>query len=239
VRYRAAEVDLHAYWTRFRKFVSELGAPLALGVAALGFLAFAGIADEALEGDTHGFDEAVLLAMREPGDSTNPVGPPWVEHAVADITALGGYAVLTLIVLAAASFLVLTGKRAAALFVIAAPLSGAVLSETLKLGFARPRPDLVAHLAEVQSMSFPSGHAMLSAITFLTLGALLAQAHERRRIKNFVLGAGIVLTMMVGISRVYLGVHWPTDVLAGWSLGAAWAALWWLAADWLRRRGEA
>jgi undecaprenyl-diphosphatase len=227
---------LHSYLTRLGKFARELGAPISLGVAALGFLAFAGIADETFEGDTHGFDESVLLAMREPGDSTDPVGPPWAEHAVADITALGGYAVLTLIVIATASYLLLAGKRMAAVFVVAAPLSGALLSETLKLGFARPRPDLVAHLAEVQSASFPSGHATLSAITYLTLGALLAQAHERRRIKSFVLGACVTLTILVGLSRVYLGVHWPTDVIAGWSLGAAWAALWWLAADWLRRK---
>lgn len=227
---------MHAYWTRFRAFIGELGAPIALGVAALGFLAFAGIADETFEGDAHGFDEAVLMAMREPNAPADPIGPPWVEHSVADITALGGYAVLTLIVVAIASYLLLAGKRGAAVLVVAAVGSGAILSETLKLGFARPRPDLVAHLAEVQSASFPSGHAMLSAITYLTLGALLARVHEKRRVKMFVLGAGIALTMLVGVSRVYLGVHWPTDVLAGWSLGAAWAALWWIAADLLRRR---
>jgi undecaprenyl-diphosphatase len=230
---------VQAYWTRFRTFAAELGAPIALGIAALGFLAFAGIADETFEGDAHGFDENVLLAMRAPGDAADPLGPLWFEHGVADITALGGYAVLTLIVIAIATYLLLVGKWGAAALMVCAVGSGALLSETLKLGFARPRPDLVAHLAEVQSASFPSGHAMLSAITYLTLGALLARVHERRRVKTFVLGAGIVLTILVGASRVYLGVHWPTDVLAGWSLGAAWAALWWLAADWLRRQGSA
>lgn len=236
MRYRAAEDDLHVYWTRFRAFITELGAPLALGVIALGSLAFAEIADEALEGDARGFDESVLLAMRAPGNHSDPIGPLWFEHGVADITSLGGYAVLTLLVLIAAAYLVLTKKPASAALIICAVGSGTLLSETLKLGFARPRPDLVAHLAEVQSASFPSGHAMLSAVTYLTLGALLARVQERRRLKVFVLGVCTALTILVGVSRVYLGVHWPTDVLAGWSLGAAWAALWWVLAELLRRR---
>lgn len=222
--------------TRVRAMVAELGAPAVLGVIALGVLAFAGIADEALEGDARGFDEAVMLAMRAPGDGSDPVGPVWFEHGVADVTALGGYAVLILLVAIAALYMVLSKKPGAAALLVCASLSGAVLSETLKLGFARPRPDLVAHLAEVQSASFPSGHAMLSAIIYLTLGALLARVQEGRRLKAFVMGVAVTLTVLVGLSRVYLGVHWPTDVLAGWSLGAAWAALWWALADVLRRR---
>jgi len=220
-----------------RAALNEIGAVVAVGVAALGVLLFALLADEALEGDTHAFDEAILLALREPGETSNPIGPWWLEYSFADITALGGYTVLTLLVAGVAMYLVSVGKRATAVLVLGAVVSGTLASILLKLGFDRPRPDLVAQLAHAQSSSFPSGHAMLSAVTYLTLGVLLARAHARKRTKIFVMSFAIGLTLLIGMSRVYLGVHWPTDVLAGWALGAAWAALWWLAAWWLQRRG--
>jgi undecaprenyl-diphosphatase len=221
-----------------RLALSEIGAVVAVGVAALGALAFMAIADEALEGDTHAFDRSILLALREPGDTDNPVGPVWVEEAMADITALGGYAVLTLLVAGVVIYLISIGKRGTALLVGGAVVSGAVLSALLKLGFDRPRPDLVAHLSHANSSSFPSGHAMLAAVTYLTLGVLLTRAHRQRRTKIIVMTFAIILTVLIGLSRIYLGVHWPTDVMAGWALGAAWAALWWLVALWLQRRGQ-
>ena len=143
---------------------NEIGATIALGIAALGALAFMLIADEANEGDTHQFDQSILLALREPGDLDNPVGPEWVELAFADITALGGYAVLTLLVVGVAAYLISASKRGSALLVVGAVVSGTVLGNLLKMGFDRPRPDLVAHLAHAQNSSFPSGHAMLSAV---------------------------------------------------------------------------
>lgn len=227
----------HLLRKTIRLALSEIGATVALGVIALGVLLFGVIADETFEGETRGFDESILLALREPGDPANPIGPVWFEHAVADITALGGYVILTLLVVGVAIYLLANGKRGTALLVVGAVGSGTLLSEGLKLGFARPRPDLVAHLAEVQSASFPSGHAMVSAIAYLTLGVLLARAHERRRTKILVMTYAITLTLLIGLSRIYLGVHWPTDVLAGWALGAAWSALWWLAAWQLQRMG--
>lgn len=227
----------HLLRKTIRLALSEIGATVALGVIALGVLLFGVIADETFEGETRGFDESILLALREPGDAANPIGPVWFEHAVADITALGGYVILTLLVVGVAIYLLANGKRGTALLVVGAVGSGTLLSEGLKLGFARPRPDLVAHLAEVQSASFPSGHAMVSAIAYLTLGVLLARAHERRRTKILVMTYAITLTLLIGLSRIYLGVHWPTDVLAGWALGAAWSALWWLAAWQLQRMG--
>lgn len=222
----------------FRIALSEIGATMALGIAAFGVLGFALIADETFEGETRGFDESILLALREPGDPSNPIGPAWFEHALLDITALGGYVILGMLVIGVAIYLVAAGKRGTALLVVGAVGSGTLLSETLKLGFARPRPDLVAHLAEVQSASFPSGHAMISAIAYLTLGVLLTRAHRQRRTKIIIMSYAILLTLMIGLSRVYLGVHWPTDVLAGWALGAAWAALWWLLAWKLQRMGR-
>jgi undecaprenyl-diphosphatase len=108
----------------------------------------------------------------------------------------------------------------------------------LKEFFERPRPDLVPHGAEVFTASFPSGHAMMSAVVYLTLGALLARVETGLRVKAFVLSVSVLLTVLVGISRVYLGVHWPTDVLAGWTVGAAWAVMCWLIARVLQRKGR-
>jgi undecaprenyl-diphosphatase len=221
-----------------RLALSEIGAVIAIGIAALGALAFKMIADEALEGDTHAFDTSILMALREPGDAENPIGPDWLADVMADVTALGGNAVLTLLVVGVVVYLLSVGKRGTALLVGGAVGSGAILSTFLKLGFDRPRPDLVAHLAHAYSSSFPSGHAMLSAVTYLTLGVLLARAHERRRTKIIVMTYGVTLTVLIGLSRIYLGVHWPTDVMAGWALGTAWAALWWLIAWQLQRRGR-
>lgn len=207
---------------------AEISALAAFAVAAIGLLAFAGIADEANEGETHVFDESIILALRTPGNPDDPIGPPWFDLAVSDITSLGGFVVLTFIVLSVAIYLLMTGKWKNAIVVAGASVSGMALSESLKELFGRPRPDLVPQLAEVHSLSFPSGHAMLSAVIYLTLGALLARFHKRKRERALIMLYAVLVTMMVGASRVYLGVHWPTDVLAGWALGAAWAALWWL-----------
>jgi len=209
--------------------ISEIVPIAALLGVGLPLLLFAHIAEEVGEGETRGFDQALMLALRA-GDPADPIGPRWFEAAVVDVSALGGLAVLALVTLFAAGYLLVLKKWGAAGLLLAATFGGATLSEGLKLGFARPRPDLVAHIVETTSMSFPSGHAMLSAVTYLTLGALMARAQERQRVKTYILSAAILLTLLIGASRVYLGVHWPTDVLAGWCLGAAWAMLCWAVA---------
>lgn len=214
-------------------------APFAiLALIAAMIAVFAKIADEVVEGDTRAFDETLLRALRNPADLADPIGPAWLELAMRDITSLGSFTIVVLVTLGAIGYLVIDGKRAAALFVLVATAGGVVLSEGLKHLFARPRPELVAHLVEVQTASFPSGHAMLSAVTFLTLGALLARIQSRRRLKAYVVSVAILLTLLTGASRIYLGVHWPTDVLAGWCAGAAWAMGCWLLAIWLQSRGQ-
>lgn len=216
---------------RTRRLTIEFQALITFGVAALGFLGFAAVAEDLMEGETHAFDKAILLWMRAPENLSDPVGPTWFESGVADITALGGYAIITLIVIASMIYLFAMGRWRNALIVLGAVISGTLLSTFLKLGFDRPRPDLVEHLTHATSSSFPSGHATLSAVVYLTLGLLMARAHKRLRIRILIIVGALAVTMLVGISRVYLGVHWPSDVLAGWCLGAAWAALWWLIAQ--------
>ncbi|MBK8175032.1 MAG: phosphatase PAP2 family protein [Rhodospirillales bacterium] len=218
-----------------RNEVAILGWSLGLAVI---LLAFFRLADEVMEGDTHAFDRAVLLALRNPRDLGDPIGPIWLEIAARDITSLGGYAVLTLVALAAIGFLFVVRKRQAALLVFFCVGGGMLLSTVLKKAFDRPRPELVPHAVEVFTLSFPSGHAMLSAATYLTLGALLARVQPQWRIKAYLLVSAVVLTVLIGCSRVYLGVHWPTDVLAGWCAGSAWAIACWLVALALQRRGH-
>jgi undecaprenyl-diphosphatase len=191
-----------------------------------------------VQGEIRAFDEAVLLALRDPSNLSDPIGPAWLQIMFRDITSLGGYAVVTLITLAVIGYLLMDGKRGAALWVLASVGGGAVLSSLLKLGIDRPRPDLVAHLVEVNTASFPSGHATLAAVTYLTLGALLSRVEARRRAKIYVLTVALALTFLIGISRIYLGVHWPTDVLAGWCVGSAWAMLCWRIALALQRSGN-
>jgi undecaprenyl-diphosphatase len=196
------------------------------------------LADEVAEGDTRAFDERVLLALRVAGNPADPIGPRWFEEMMRDFTAIGGTGVLVLMVLAVAGFLTLTGKGYAALAVIVAVSGGTLLSQTMKWAYARPRPELAPHGAEIYTASFPSGHAMMSAIVYLTLGAMLARTQSSQAVKAYIISVAIFLTVLVGTSRVYLGVHWPTDVLAGWALGALWAIASWLAMLWLQARGQ-
>jgi undecaprenyl-diphosphatase len=207
---------------------------ILLGIA-LPVLAFIEIADEVGEGEARWFDESILLALRT-ADPADPIGPRWVEASVMDITALGGFAVLALVTLMAAGYLLVRRRWVDALMLLVATIGGTLISEGLKVGFNRPRPDLVAHIVETTSMSFPSGHAMLSAVTYLTLGALIARTQDKRQLRGYVIGAAILVTVLIGLTRIYLGVHWPTDVLGGWCLGAAWALLCWVAATWLGNR---
>lgn len=216
----------------------ELAALLSVLVLFAGVWAFIELADEVSEGETQSLDETLLLALRSPVDSNDPRGPAWVEELGRDFTALGGAGVLVLVYLGALGYLLLARRYRAALFASVAVPGGILLSTLMKLGFDRPRPDLVPHDSMVYTASFPSGHAMMSAVTYLTLAALLIRIQPRLRLKAYILGLAILLTLLVGISRVYLGVHWPTDVLAGWTAGAAWAALCWLAMRWMQRQGQ-
>ncbi|HEU4603358.1 MAG TPA: phosphatase PAP2 family protein [Steroidobacteraceae bacterium] len=198
--------------------------------------AFAEVADEVNEGEWLTFDRAILLSLREPTDLADLKGPIWLQHAARDITSLGGGTVLTLITAAAIGFLLLTRKFAPAILVAASVCGGAVLSSALKIAFARARPDIVPHVVEVYSASFPSGHAILATTTYLTLGTLLAEVQPNRRVKLYLLGWAVLLSFAIGVSRVYLGVHWPTDVLAGWCVGSAWALSCGLVALWVQRK---
>jgi undecaprenyl-diphosphatase len=214
----------------------ELPVLILLALVAAGVWVFAAVADAVVEGASRTLDVAVIVAMRNPANLSDPIGPRWVEEMARDFTALGGVAVLLMLTLATVGYLILADRRRIAVFVLVAVCGGMVLSSLFKTAFDRPRPDLVPHLSYVYSTSFPSGHSMMSAVAYLTLGTLLARIHKRRAVKIYFLGLATLLTLAIGISRIYLGVHWPTDVVAGWAAGATWAILCWLIALWLQQR---
>nr|WP_093922227.1 phosphatase PAP2 family protein [Sulfitobacter brevis] len=220
----------------FRK--AETATLVILLFIAAAIWAFVALATEMVDGDLRDFDEAVLTALRTPGDMSNPIGGKQVEIAMRDLTALGGVTVLTLITVLVLVFLVLRRQRASAVLLGVAILGGQGLSYLMKFSFSRPRPDLVPHGVEVATASFPSGHSMMAAVTYLTLAVMLARAETRPHIRGFFIAGAALLTILVGISRVYLGVHWPSDVLAGWTLGAAWALGVGLLARAMARRGQ-
>ena len=207
---------------------------VGLLLVTLAVWAFVEIADEVMEGSTRAFDQRILHMLRAQDGA--PIGPSWLPTMVRDITAMGSWAVLGLFTLAVVGFLLLSRQGSLAALVVLAMVSGQVASHLLKTLFSRERPDAALRLAEVASLSFPSGHSMLSVLLYLTLGAMLAQALPSRRTKLYVLACAVVLAGLIGLSRIYLGVHYPSDVLAGWSAGFAWAVLWWLVVRWWQQR---
>jgi undecaprenyl-diphosphatase len=221
-------------WTRNKDLVLLL-LSFACVVSAWLFIALAG---EVREGDTDALDKAILQAFREPNDLSNPIGSRRAEEAVRDITALGSVTILSLFSGVVIVFLLFTRRFNACLLLVAALGGGFLLNWSLKNFFNRPRPEYVTPLHYVDSHSFPSGHSLLAAVVYLTLGALVARLLPKRRQKIYVLGVAVLLTFLVGVSRVYLGVHYPSDVLAGWTVGLLWSILCWLVARQLQRRGK-
>lgn len=207
----------------------RLPAPLVgagIGAIAIAMLLAAGLA---IDRWPFGLDRSIILALRAWG------GPRWLRLAAIDVTALGGVTVLSLVVLAVTVLLLVQRRWLTALTTLLACASVSWVIDLTKWAVARPRPTLVAHLVEAQDASFPSGHAAGSAAIYLTLTALASQVMPNRRARRALLVMAIVLIGMIGCSRVYLGVHWPSDVLAGWSFGTVWALAWWLATADLRR----
>lgn len=197
---------------------------LLLPLLALSALAlFLMMGDEVRDGESWRLDKSILLALRHPGHLDQPIGPRWLLQSAIDVSALGGFTLVWALSIAVVVFLLVTRRRTEAALLTAAFAGSALLNATLKLFFHRARPDVVPHLAQVSTDSFPSGHAMISAATYLTLGVLLAHTQPRFAAKLFLVTLAVVLVVAVGLSRLYLGVHWPSDVLAGWSVGAAWA----------------
>jgi undecaprenyl-diphosphatase len=222
------------FWQELQTHI-ELPLLISILLLGVGLWLFVELADEVIEGDTLTIDETILLAMRNSNDHSDPLGPPWLEEMGRDFTALGGAGVVWLVTAVVCLYLLLA-RRWSLIWLILIVVAGSLLfNQLLKAGFNRPRPDLVPHGMVVYQASFPSGHAMLSASVYLTLGVLLAKLQQTRAQAILIMGTAILVTILVGISRVYLAVHWPSDVLAGWVAGSIWALACWLAARQIRR----
>ena len=208
----------------------ELALLLGLLIVVGGTWSFLAIADNVSDGETQRTDERVLLSLRNADDLSQPVGPAWLLPVMRDVTALGGFAVLIFVTFVSLTFLWVDRRYRSLAFVSASILGGFALAIGLKAFFGRARPEIIPHLTQAKLSSFPSGHSMMSAIVYITLGTLLSRLVHRKGVRVFVIAVPLFLTMMIGISRVYLGVHYPSDVLAGWSAGLAWSSLCWLVA---------
>ncbi|MEP4889501.1 MAG: phosphatase PAP2 family protein [Aliiglaciecola sp.] len=217
---------------------SDIKQFILLFVFALIIWIFYELAGFAVAGGTPQIDQNIILAFRDANDLSDPIGPKWVEEMMRDITALGGVAILTSFTLFVTLFLLIENKPKIAALLVLAITSGMIVSFSLKYGITRPRPDLVPHGSYVYTSSFPSGHAMLSALVYFTLAGMLSHLPVRRRVKSYFYMIAILFTFSIGVSRVYLGVHWPTDVLAGWLMGIGWALLTLVVARFLRMNGH-
>jgi undecaprenyl-diphosphatase len=237
----AAKTTVDRASSMFRSPLSWLGGHsqavlLACLLVVGGTTAFIALADLVEDGASRRFDERVLRAFRRADDPSRVIGPAWTEEAARDLTALGGVTVVTLITLAVTGYLLLEHRYGSTLLLLGSILGGLVFCSLLKHLFHRDRPNIVPRFSYVFTTSFPSGHSVMSAIVYLTLGALLARFVQRKRLKFYFLSIAILITFLVGVSRVVMGVHWPTDVLAGWSAGLVWALLCWLIARYLQNK---
>lgn len=166
-----------------------------------------------------------MLFFRSSVDPAQPVGPQWLAVHFRDITTLGSNWFLLLLTFLAAFVCNSKGYRRKAIFLIVTVITGMALSFALKYGFHRPRPELVPHITKVYTSSFPSGHAMMSALTYACLTCVGMHLVSERLLKTGFVCVAIAVVALVGLSRVFLGVHWPTDILAGWSAGIGWFCL--------------
>lgn len=192
----------------------------SLGLALLGLWGLSVLTEEVLEGDTARIDHSVLHWLNEQAT-------PWLDHAAVEITALGDTLVVIMIAVISASLLMLLGRKAYAALLVASVAGAGVITPMLKTIFDRPRPqvlELRAHFAE-SSAAYPSGHATMSMVTLMTI-AFIVHRLSRHRWVGVLAGllAGVVI-LLIGLSRLYLGLHFPSDVIAGYTVGFTWAVL--------------
>lgn len=206
-------------------------------LAGLGALAFGlVVTDKISDHESYRFDAAILMALRQPSNLAIPIGPKWLQLSAIDLSALGGFTLQWLLGGAAVVFLLYIRQRAEAAWLAASVLGASVLDTTLKLELHRARPTIVPHLTMVDNASFPSGHAMISAAILLTIGAMISETVKSTAARVCIMAFAGFLVFLIGLSRLYLGVHWPTDVMAGWALGGVWALIVFAANRLLRRR---
>lgn len=202
---------------------ADLTVPALLVAVGILVVAFLQLGHEVAELETDALDRRILLALRNRPD--DPLGPAWVEAGMMHFSALGSGAVTTLVSLIAVIFALLAKRPRFAALIASCALGTSLLMALLKGLYNRPRPTVVTQLDPPGGLSFPSGHSMISMALYMTLAVLISHTLRERRLRRYVIGVGLFLALLIGVSRMYLGVHYPTDVLAGWTAGGAWALI--------------
>jgi len=209
--------------------VSEAASLISLVIITTLLFIFGFVAQEIAERSIMTkWDRRIVLALRNPADPSTPIGPAWLREAARDITSLGSVVVLGIITFSVVGYLFLSSEAMAAWLILISVVSGVTLNTVLKIVFARDRPDRKIRAAQVFTKSFPSGHAALSAITYLTMGALLTRINPSFELNLYIVTLALFLTVIIGLSRIYMGVHYPTDIVGGWCIGFAWAFSCWI-----------
>ena len=201
------------------KTTSHLLILLALSVAGFVVLAWWSGSDWGQR-----LDQAILRALLYSGEPARPLGPDWLREAGRDLTALGSISVLVFMTLAVGGWLALKRRWRWALVLMATIVPGVLLSFGLKRLFSQPRPELIADVTQTFTSSFPSSHAMASLVVYLTLAWVIGQQPGARTVRAYLVVVALTASFVAGFSRLYLSVHWPSDVLAGWTAGLAWLA---------------
>ena len=215
---QGSTVRLPTFDWRTAPEIRVIGVSLLLSLLVLGFLI---VGSSVSMGYPMGYDWTIVLALRNPLNITDPLGPDWFEAITIDVAYLGSVTVVGATTLAAMGYYLLVRRRDLALVVFAAVSGTALVTTLLKVAVARPGINLAMMRLETSTFSFPSGHAALSAAIYLTLAALISRAQSQQVVKYYVLGLACALTLAVGATRVFNTVHFPTDVLAGWAVGSA------------------
>ncbi len=221
---RSLETYLKKHFSRLKNL--EITVLFTLLCLVAGSWIFIEIADEVREADKLQFDTILLDYIRATSAAGEIKGPDWLPTSMEEITSLGGITIICVAATITITFFLVLGRYKTTLVMLCSSFGGIALSFALKYLFARPRPDESLHMVMTETFSFPSGHAMSSAVVYLSLAGLLAKIQRQRKVKIFTLAVALLLVFLIGISRIYLGVHYPTDVLGGWSVGLAWASFW-------------
>ena len=217
-------------------YPSEVSFLFLLLIMVLALFVFIELGNAVSAGETRVIDKSILYLMRDGSEIHKPIGPERLQYIVRDITALGSSTILTIITLFVVLFLYLKNEKKSIVYVLFATVGGGILVQVLKIFFSRERPEIVTHLASEVTMSFPSGHSAMSTVVYLSLAVLISRIEKKHSTRIFLIAAALIISVIVGISRVYLGVHYPTDVLAGWAIGLFWALLCWFIASALEKK---